>query len=135
MRTKNPGEFLIFNENSPIDENEPYTFNLHESYEGSLCQHNHEPTICRCHLPLYHIGQDESVYHSHSVQSEAWCVDSVQPLRKKNEGKGEMVSAFVDATRGFGFPLSPLELVGVNLYRAERGRPPLSSSPGKAWLC
>ena len=45
-----------------------------------------------------------------------------------------MVSAFMDATRGFGFPLTPSELAGVSSARAERGRTPLLCSPGKAWL-
>ena len=49
-------------------------------------------------------------------------------------GKGEMVSAFMDATRGFGFPLTPSELEGVNSARAEKGSTPLLCSPGKAWL-
>ena len=41
---------------------------------------------------------------------------------------------FMDATRGFGFPLTPSELEGVNSARAEMGRTPLLCSPGKAWL-
>ena len=86
IRTKNPGEYLVFNEVAPLDSTDAFTFHISETYQRLTCQHNHASAVCRCHMPLYHIGQDESVYHAHSIQSEAWCVDSVQPLRKKNEG-------------------------------------------------
>ena len=45
-------------------------------------------------------------------------------MRKKNEGKGEMASAFQDAWRGFGFPTSSSELEKSILI----------SSPGIAFL-
>ena len=36
-----------------------------------------------------------------------------QKLRKKSDGKGEMVSAFQDCVRGFGFPISDEELTKI----------------------
>ena len=51
-------------------------------------------------------------------------------MRKKSDGPGEMVSAFVDEVRGFGFPLVPGELERINEFRARNGRPPLAASPG-----
>ena len=78
MRTKNPGEYLVFNEVAPVDDSETFT----ESYQRLPCQHNHASAVCRCQIPLCHIGQDESVYHAHSIHG-AWtrCGHS-----KNNEG-------------------------------------------------
>ena len=82
MRTKNPGEYLVFNEVAPVDDTETFTFHINEPYQRLPCQHNHASAVCRCQIPLCHIGQDESVYHAHSIQTKSWCVDSVRPLQK-----------------------------------------------------
>lgn len=58
----------------------------------------------------------------------------VVALRKKSDGPGEMVSAFTDEVRGFGFPMEPWELEGVNTARALVGKPPLTESPGIRYL-
>ena len=55
-------------------------------------------------------------------------------MRKKTDGAGEMVSAFVDENRGFGLPLSPAELEKVNAWRISRGKAPLTATPGVQYL-
>ena len=55
-------------------------------------------------------------------------------MRGKNEGKGEIASAFQGAWRGFGFPTSSSELEKVNKFRTDKGKPILNSSPGIAFL-
>ena len=54
-------------------------------------------------------------------------------MRKKNEGKGEMASAFQDAWRRFGFPTSSSELEKVNKFRTEKGKSILNSSFLRIW--
>ena len=61
-------------------------------------------------------------------------IQGVRGLRKKTEGQGEMVSAFQDEIRGFGFPMTDTELARVNLFRASVGRPALETSPGMRFL-
>ena len=100
----------------------------------SPCKHFHAPDVCRCHLPLYHIGQDESVYKAYAREGTEWVINGVRGLRKKSEGPGEMVSAFQDEKRGFGLPLSEDELARVNEFRETKGRPPLKDTPGTRFL-
>ena len=80
---------------------------------------------CKCHTPVYHTGQDESIYKSFAREGSEWVIRGVRGLRKKTEGPGEMVSAFQDEQRGFGIPLSANDLVTVNALRSREGRPDL----------
>jgi hypothetical protein len=60
-----------------------------------------------------------------------------QKLRKKSDGKGEMVSAFQDCVRGFGFPISEEELTKINSWRAAKynnTKDALTESPGLRYL-
>ena len=70
------------------------------------CEHFHAPEVCRCGEALYHVGQDERVYKSYAREGTEWVIRVVRGLRKTSEGSGEMVSAFQDEKRGFGFLLS-----------------------------
>ena len=60
--------------------------------------------MCKCHCPLYHVGQDESIFKAFLYSSSQWIIKGVRGVRKKTEGPGEMVSAMQDEIRGFGFP-------------------------------
>ena len=98
------------------------------------CEHFHALEVCRCRLPLYHIGQDESVYKAYAREGTEWVIRGVRGLRKKSEGPGEMFSAFQDEKRGFGIPLSADELARVNEARRQAGRAPLDATPGLRFL-
>ena len=37
MRTKNPGEYLVFNEVAPVDDTETFTFHINEPYQRLPC--------------------------------------------------------------------------------------------------
>ena len=68
------------------------------------------------------MGQDESVFKAHALPKGVWIICGVQGMRKKSEDPGEMVSAFQDEVRGFGYPLTEKEMTRVNAWRDERGR-------------
>lgn len=98
------------------------------------CTFGHIEGVCRCALPLIHVGQDESIFKAYQKSSYQWVVNNVRGLRKKTDGPGEMVSGFKDEIRGFGHPLMPEELHLVNAFRKARGRNPLTSSPAVRFL-
>ena len=98
------------------------------------CEHHHEPEVCRCYLPVYHVGQDESVYKCYARGGTEWVIRGVRGLRKKTEGPGGMVSAFQDEKRGFGLPLSEEEIARVNANRQRVKRAPLKATPGLHFL-
>ena len=54
-------------------------------------------------------------------------------LRKKTDGRGEMVSGFKDEIRGFGAPLTASELADLNAFRAARKLDPLTGSPAASF--
>jgi hypothetical protein len=62
---------------------------------------------------LYHLGQDESVYKQNALSTRVWVVDDIRDMRKKGDGAGEMLSAFQDESRGFGFQMTADELAKV----------------------
>ena len=62
--------------------------------------------MCKCHCPLYHVGQDESIFKAFLYSTTQWIIKGVRGVRKKSEGPGEMVSAMQDEIRGFGFPMT-----------------------------
>jgi len=74
------------------------------------CKFGHSYGACKCHLPLLHIGQDESIYKALAMSSKVWVTNGVTGLRKKTDGPGEMVSAVQDNARGFGIPMSKAEV-------------------------
>ena len=98
------------------------------------CEHFHEPDVCKCDRALHHTGQDESVYKAYAREGTEWVIRGVRGLRKKSEGPGEMVSAFQDEKRGFGFPLSADELARVNERHQRESHKPLDESPGLRFL-
>jgi hypothetical protein len=98
------------------------------------CDFQHTYEACRCHQPTRAIGQDESSFHGNEMSACVWSVDGHGKLRKKGKGATEMVSAFTVESRGLGLPLSADELRAVNEKRAERGRAPLTESPGTRHL-
>lgn len=103
--------------------------------DKEACKYGHRQGVCLCHRPLFVVGHDESIFRAYSYSCFQWIVEGVRSLRKKCEGPGEMMSAFQDRIRGFGFPLTAPELEKVNVLREAHGRPPLTSSPGVRFLC
>lgn len=98
--------------------------------EDGKCLYNHPFGMCRCHMPIYHIGQDEAIFKGGVFGKKIWKVNGVSPLRPKNETPGWMVSAFQDEIRGFGLSLSLDELQLVNNCRKQLGKEELLESPG-----
>ena len=78
------------------------------------CHHRHVQSVCKCHLPIYHIGQDEAVFKQYALPSRTWSVQGKTKLRPKTEGMGVMVSAVFDEWRGFGLQLTEAEIALVN---------------------
>ena len=91
-----------------------------EGWNNFKCKHRHDESVCKCHLPVYHIGQDEAVFKQYALPSRCWRVNGKVKLRPKSEGQGVMVSAIVDEWRGFGFSMTPEEVDQVNKIRHER---------------
>ena len=52
----------------------------------AYCQHGHSLDRCKCDLPVWHEGQDESCYKYHSCFKRRWTMEGVQRLIKKREG-------------------------------------------------
>ena len=96
-------------------------------YSLMSCRYKHT-TICKCHLEIWHVGQDESVYKTHAYPKMEWQVEGENKKHKKGEGSGVMISAFVDEKRGFGFNMTNEERIKVNEYRLAKGNPPLKIS-------
>lgn len=99
----------------------------------SPCRAGHEG-VCFCHLPAWHMGQDECIFKAYLREGKEWVVAGVRGLRKKTEGPGIMVSAFQDEIRGFGFEMTSEELARVNAFRSVNGRPALKDTPGTRFL-
>ena len=93
------------------------------------CLHRHAAGMCGCMWPLMTWGQDESCYAAYSLPMKAWVFENQAIMRKKTEGQGVMVTLMIGPD-GLGIPLTPEQLEQVNEYRQERGRAPLTCSPG-----
>ena len=91
-----------------------------DRWNNFICRHRHEASICKCRLPVYHIGQDEAVFKQYALPSKCWTVNGKIKLRPKSEGQGVMVSAVVDEWRGFGLQITSEETDLVNRIREER---------------
>ena len=76
--------------------------------------------VSKCHLPIWGEGQDEAIYKPVVYSSKQWKVCGVSSVRKKTEGSGEMVSATTGELRGFGFPMTPEEVMHMGVNRTER---------------
>jgi hypothetical protein len=97
---------------------------------GVLCPARHPEGVCKCHLALYHIGQDEAIFKQNSLPAWNWTFQGKCKLRPKTDGQGIMVSAFWDEWRGIGFRMTPEELAKVNEWRAGEKKSRLQHSPG-----
>ena len=69
----------------------------------------------RCGKPLWHAGQDKTIFKAFAYAALQWVVCGVRGLRKKSEGPGDMLSGFQDEIRGFGFPLTSAELAKARI--------------------
>lgn len=97
-------------------------------WSNFACHHRHNEAVCRCRMPIYHIGQDEAVFKQFALPSRFWVVKGKTKLRPKTEGMGIMVSAVFDEWRGFGLPLTESEVTLINSTlnaRAEAAMKPL----------
>ena len=82
------------------------------------CQHRHDPTVCRCQQPIYHVGQDKAIFKQNALSSYYWTIKGRSHLRPKSEGQGVMVSALFDEHRGLGVALTDEEIQVINQWRA-----------------
>jgi hypothetical protein len=78
------------------------------------CAYDHPPGICKCDLPILHVGHDEKIWHADSIPKNGWTIKGFRKLLKKGAAVGVMTSGFVDSERGFGISLSPEEMVAIN---------------------
>ena len=80
-----------------------YFFNLTDVMWSTFqCRHRHDPAVCRCRKPIYHVGQDEAIFKQNALPAFYWSIKGRSHLRPKSEGQGVMVSALFDEFRGFG---------------------------------
>ena len=56
------------------------------------CRYGHRSGMCKCHLPLWHEGQDETVFKEFSYSLKQWVVKGFRGMRKKSEGRGRHLS-------------------------------------------
>lgn len=40
------------------------------------CNHRHEDSVCKCKMPIYHIGQDEAVFKQFAMPSKNYAEDT-----------------------------------------------------------
>ncbi len=110
-------------------------FHEHATAAVQNCNYKHGAS-CKCDLPIYHLGQDESIYRSNAYPKKSWHVNGEAPLQKKGDGSGVMVSAFVDEERGFGFPVTQDELDQINSHALRANKPligaNIASNPTKS---
>jgi hypothetical protein len=132
-----------------VDDNEVFEkFSLETHMGGNLsvrfptaefndigqCKHGHSKEHCKCHLPVWHMGQDESIFKAFQRSKRQWVVGGIRGLRKKTDGPGEMVCAFQDRHLGFGFPMTEAQMQFVNEFREQCGKIALDRSPGIRFL-
>ena len=97
-----------------------YFFDLNDVMWSTFhCRHRHDPAVCRCRKPIYHVGQDEAIFKQNALPAFYWTIKGRSHLRPKSEGQGVMVSALFDEFRGFGMMLNDEEIETVNNWRAE----------------
>jgi len=77
------------------------------------CRHHHHPSVCKCHLPLWHLGQDEKIWKAYQMARGTWAVNGVTGLRKKCDGPGSMGSGVQVRCRN----LDHLPFGWSNVYR------------------
>jgi hypothetical protein len=58
------------------------------------CRYKHHRKVCKCHRPVYRLGQDESIFKQFVQSSRSWTIHGVRSLRKKTKGAGVMTYAF-----------------------------------------
>ena len=64
------------------------------------------------------IGQDECIFKQYLLVKKQWVLpDGTAAVNPKDEGIGIMLSSFCSRDFGYGFKLSPSQLVIVNNYR------------------
>ena len=56
------------------------------------CKYGYTIETCKCDLPVYHMGQDESIYKSHAHPKKGWKVNGTHKVFKKGDGTGAMVN-------------------------------------------
>ena len=103
----------------------------------STCEFGHAEHVCKCHKEVYHIGQDESIYKAYALPKGIWIIDGKHGMRKKTDGPGEMVSGWQDEERGFGLPMTEVELMLVQDWQRQHGRKEediIKTSPGVEFL-
>jgi hypothetical protein len=98
------------------------------------CRYGHQPEVCKCHCPIFKVGHDEKIFHSHSLPSWGWEYQGKMKMSKKGIGSGMMISGFVDSYRGYGLPMSDEEYHNVNCKRAAENKQPLHESPGNVYF-
>ena len=113
---------------------ELHTFYSDPKHAQLGCRYGHRKGFCKCHLPLYQIGQDETVFKEFAYSVKQWIIRGLRGVRKKSDGRGKHLSGVQDEIRGAGFPMTAEELATANAFRATRGRKPLDCSPGMRFL-
>ena len=45
---------------------------------SSVCEYAHDPAVCRCHMPIIHVGQDESIYKAYALPKGVWIIRGIR---------------------------------------------------------
>ena len=131
-----PSRLLSVWQEAHLDEcsDELYAFYTDPEHRAPGCCYGHRVGVCKCHCPLWHEGQDETIFKEFAYSSKQWIIRGLRSVRKKSDGRGRHLSGTQSELLGVGFPLTAAELEIVNSFRARRGRPPLDCSPGMRFL-
>ena len=84
--------------------------------DDCFCEYGHTKSSCLCHRVLCRLGHDECIFKANAQTTRIYKFDGAGGMRKKGEGAGWMCSAFVDSIRGFGMPMTKLELAEFNVF-------------------
>jgi hypothetical protein len=123
---KRPGDYLF--DVKMVDNHEEFIV-PNELRHLIVCDYKHG-TNCRCHLPCFFMGQDESCYAAFALPKKVWRLNNTTKMRKKTEGQGVMITLFLDPLNGVGFKMNEEQLAKVNTWRESNDKPLLLESPG-----
>ena len=91
--------------------------------ENGRCRNKHPKEVCKCHFPVYKIGQDEAAFKQNVLPAYYWSFKGREKLRPKTEGQAIMISVTFDETGGWGLPVTEEERTRYNAWADANGRP------------
>jgi hypothetical protein len=78
----------------PLSTRKQTIFEIPNEYKDLVsCKHNHDVNVCKCAMPILHMGQDEACYSAYALPKKEWCIDGETKLRKKQ--RSEMMTLYI----------------------------------------